>query len=196
MSSGSLNSKPTMGVRKELVAFSKTNSRVSYTNSLDDNATRLLNIGWSIIVLWYLLINDEKITPQFMNFVSCLTLTQARNIWVFGLWACFKEGFTSGGIRWANVTSVFSVVEMSVALFFAGRFNWGSFVLYLGMILLFHLRHKQPTTVHLTTFFFLLYYISVNFTLNLFDFFWNYLLKEIQYRHDDDFVASFSYKTH
>ena len=44
--------------------------------------------------------------------------------------------------------------------------------------------------------FFLVYYLTLNFSVNMFDLCWNHLFKGISYSHDEDFVSSFSYKSH
>ena len=40
------------------------------------------------------------------------------------------------------------------------------------------------------------YYLALNICVNMFDFVWNFALQGIEYQYDDDFVSSFSYKTH
>ena len=123
-------------------------------------------------------------------------MNQGHNIWAFFLWACFKEGFTSGGLRWVNQNSVFAIIEIMIALPISGQLSVNTFLIYLGMILFFNLRQKYTNAVQITMAFFLLYYFSMNFCLNFFDLIWNFCLKGIKYKHDDDFVSSFSYKSH
>ena len=50
--------------------------------------------------------------------------------------------------------------------------------------------------MNLTICFFIFYYITLNFWVNAIDFFCNYLLWDVYYYHDEDFVTSFSYKMH
>lgn len=85
---------------------------------------------------------------------------------------------------------------MVVALTISGSFSIGSLLLFLALILLLNLRQKYSTTFQLALTFFVFYYLITNFALNMFDFCWNYLLKGVSYKFDDDFVSAFSYKTH
>ena len=68
--------------------------------------------------------------------------------------------------------------------------------MYSSLIIIFNLRQKYPGAVQTSLVFFLIYYLTINFCVNLFDFFWNYMAQGITYRHDADFVSSFSYKSH
>jgi len=43
---------------------------------------------------------------------------------------------------------------------------------------------------------FVVFYTCINFLVNLMDFLYNRLYRSLNYYHDDDFVLSFSYKTH
>ena len=64
------------------------------------------------------------------------------------------------------------------------------------MIMTLNLRQKYPGAMNTYLAFFVVYYITINFSVNLFDFFYNYCMQGITYRHDADFVSSFSYKSH
>ena len=85
---------------------------------------------------------------------------------------------------------------MLIALVAANQLSYGTVIIYLGLLLLFNLRQKNTSDVQVTASLFFFYYFTTNFLLNLFDLVWNYMIKGMTYRHDDDFVSSFSYKTH
>ena len=85
---------------------------------------------------------------------------------------------------------------MLIAFAISNQFSAGTLCIYLGLILLFNLRQKHGKDIEITVSFFLVYYLLTNLLLNLFDLVWNFMIMGISYRHDDDFVSSFSYKTH
>lgn len=58
------------------------------------------------------------------------------------------------------------------------------------------LRQKFHLHLNVALAYFIVYYFVINSCVNTFDFFKNYVFMGITYRHDDDFVSSFSYKTH
>ena len=85
---------------------------------------------------------------------------------------------------------------MFIALAVSGYLSLATFSMFFFMIMIFNLRQKYPGAVNTYLAFFLVYYITINFSVNLFDFFYNYMFTGITYRHDADFVSSFSYKSH
>ena len=85
---------------------------------------------------------------------------------------------------------------MLVAFIISGSFSYGTLLLFFALILILNLRQKYSATFQIALTFFAFYYLIMNFALNMFDFCWNYLLKGVSYKFDDDFVSSFSYKTH
>lgn len=153
-------------------------------------------MAYSICVLWYLLLSSHRLAPEFFHFVVCLTDNQGNLLWVFCLWTCFKEGFTQRGAKRACQDSVFAVIEMLVALGLAGEFSLATAILFLTLIVLMNVRQKQPGLVNTALAFFALYYTTLNFSVNLFDFCYNFMFQGLSYRHDNDFVSSFSYKSH
>ena len=66
----------------------------------------------------------------------------------------------------------------------------------MGFMAVLYLRNLRPDVMNLTICFFIFYYTTLTFWVNSIDFFCNYLLWDIYYYHDEDFVTSFSYKTH
>lgn len=112
------------------------------------------------------------------------------------LWACFKEFFTIGGQKKVNQNTVFAIFELSVALLISQQFTFATFLLLSGLVLAFNLRQKYEGAVGTFMAFFLVYYLTLNFSVNMFDLCWNHLFKGISYSHDEDFVSSFSYKSH
>ena len=92
----------------------------SEQQSLDTGATIIKKLVSSVFVLWYLLHNSYKLTPEFFHFIVCLTDYQGDLLWVFGLWACFKVGFTARGKRQACQDSVLATFEMLIALALSG----------------------------------------------------------------------------
>ena len=83
-----------------------------------------------------------------------------------------------------------------VALLLAQKLSF-NYVFFLdSIILVLNLRQKFPSTLNVTLAFFLFYYLALNICVNMFDLVWNFALQGIAYQYDDDFVSSFSYKTH
>ena len=59
-----------------------------------------------------------------------------------------------------------------------------------------YLRNLRPDVLNLSLCFFIFYYATINFWVNAIDILCNNLLLSTNYYHDDDFVTSFSYKSH
>ena len=64
------------------------------------------------------------------------------------------------------------------------------------MMIIMSMWNKYPQTITPFISFFVMYYVILNLTVNIVDFFWNGLYKEITYHPDEDFASSFSFKTH
>ena len=64
------------------------------------------------------------------------------------------------------------------------------------MIMVLNFRQKYTNACHTLLAFFVIYYFTINFWVNCFDLCWNHLFQGILYKHDEDFVYSFSYKVH
>ena len=57
-------------------------------------------------------------------------------------------------------------------------------------------RNLKPELMNLMIIFFMVYYTTLNFMVNSMDFIVSNQMFGINYYHDDDFVSSFSFKTH
>lgn len=144
----------------------------------------------STVVLAYLLQRSWLLTPEIWHFITCLSDNQGHIFWISILWASFKGGFTDPQ---AQKSGFF---ELTVALFVTRQNSWESFFLLSSVITVLALRKKHPQLMNVALAYFVLYYLSINLCVNTFDFFKNFVFEGITYRHDDDFVSSFSYKTH
>ena len=71
-----------------------------------------------------------------------------------------------------------------------------SALLLTSVISVLNLRQKFPGTLNVAIAFLVFYYLALNICVNTFDLVWNFMLQGVSYQHDDDFVSSFSYKTH
>jgi hypothetical protein len=71
-----------------------------------------------------------------------------------------------------------------------------SAILLTSVISVFNLQQKFPGTLNVAIAFLVIYYLTMNICVNIFDLVWNFMLQGASYQHDDDFVSSFSYKTH
>ena len=85
---------------------------------------------------------------------------------------------------------------MVIALALDRQLTLSNFLLLFFLMLIFNIRQKYTSSMNPFLTFLMVFYVSLNFWVNLFDLFWNYLLQNITYRQDDDFVHSFSYKIH
>ena len=151
----------------------------------------------SIGFLTYLLSRREKLHPDILHFVTCLYEDQVHLLWAFVIWASFKTlCIPSGGLARLNQTTVIAGLEIMVALLFSFSFSVSNVVFLFSLLAILYLRNLKPDVMNLTISFFVFYYTTLNFWVNTIDFFWNYALWDVYYYHDEDFVTSFSYKTH
>ena len=113
------------------------------------------------------------------------------------VWTLFKAlHIPSSGIQRINQTTVISVIEVVVALLISGSLTFGNLVWMLTLMATMYLRNLQPDVLNLSLCFFMFYYTTMNFWVNTIDLFCNNLLLSTNYYHDEDFVTSFSYKSH
>ena len=113
------------------------------------------------------------------------------------VWTLFKAlHIPSSGIQRINQTTVISVIEVVVALLISGSLTFGNLVWMLTLMATMYLRNLRPEVLNLSLCFFMFYYTTMNFWVNTIDLFCNNLLLSTNYYHDEDFVTSFSYKSH
>ena len=113
------------------------------------------------------------------------------------VWTLFKAlHIPSTGIQRINQTAVISVIEIIVALFFSGSLTIGNLSWMILLMAVMYLRNVKPDVMNLLISFFIFYYITLNFWVNAVDFLCNNLLLSTNYYHDEDFVTSFSFKSH
>ena len=86
--------------------------------------------------------------------------------------------------------------EVPVALLVSSSLSIDYYLMLAFLVICLNLWNRYPQTLNLFFGFFMLYYTTLNLVVNLTDFFWNQLYKEIVYRHDDEFTSSFSFKAH
>ena len=116
---------------------------------------------------------------------------------MFVVWSLFKAlHIPSGGIQRINQTTVISVIEIVVSLLVSGSLTFGNLIWMLILMATMYLRNLRPDVLNLSLCFFIFYYATINFWVNAIDILCNNLLLSTNYYHDDDFVTSFSYKSH
>ena len=95
-----------------------------------------------------------------------------------------------------NQTTVLSVIEIGIALFCSGSFTFGNFSWMILLLAVMYSRNAKPEVMNLSIIFFVFYYTTLNFSVNALDFLWNNALMGTNYYHDEDFISSFSFKSH
>ena len=78
----------------------------------------------------------------------------------------------------------------------SGSLNLGNFTWMIFLLALMYFRNLKPDVTNLTLGFFVFYYFTLNFWVNVIDLLCNNLLLSTNYYHDEDFMSSFSFKSH
>jgi len=176
---------------------SQYSSQGSGFQTFESPATKLANMTKSILVLIYLMMRRDALTPDFFHFVSCVFEDEGHLIWVFIIWTCYKGLLVSSDKTETGQIAAMAIFETIVAMTLCGVLSLTNAFLYAGLITVVYLASRSSqyvTCVSVVSF--AGYYMTINFWINLIDFVWNKLFLEIHYYHDDDFLLSFSYKMH
>lgn len=85
---------------------------------------------------------------------------------------------------------------MIVSLVVTGNFGPSKIVIGLLVVSTLAIRRNHGNALNMPMFFFVIFYSTLNLSVNFWDLVVNYLWRGISYKHDMDFVESFSYKVH
>lgn len=89
-----------------------------------------------------------------------------------------------------------ALIEILLALLISRSLTFAKFAFLAALVGIFNIRCKHSESMNLLLGFFVFYYLMLNFMVNTVDFLWNFAFKGVYFHFDQDFVASFSYKTH
>jgi len=156
---------------------------------------QLFKSAFSVIYATWLFGSMDEFTPDFFHYLTCVVEDEGHFLWVILLWSAHKYFFCVDDLKKdLALTIVIGLLESSLALYLTGYFNMFYFISLLCVMMFNYLRSYYSEHLNMICFFFVIYYFSINFAVNTIDLLYN---KKFQgYYHDEEFLMSFSYKTH
>ena len=132
--------------------------------------------------MMYLLSRKHEVTPDLFHFVTCMHEDYQHMLWLVFLWLCFRQPDSPQALSTA-------CIELALSHFACGCISNFLFQAAISCVFFFVFRERK-----LVLCLFLSIYLTLNFWVNLVDFFCTGLIYD--YYHDDFFTTSLSNKVH